>query len=243
MTPHSEIVGKLMVIAPSADAPPAERVRKCFPEIKLRGAIETAGPINLANVRRAVTAIDMRRGFQISIQSGGGNINEALRIYGYLRSLPVPISARVDLFCISSAVLILLGADHRTMSIDDDILIHASRRGRHTLREEFYTAADLREIADRLAASDDECCALLNDRTGYPREWFADNFSNEESMSATEVLDCGLIHEIEGMSPRCAVAWAEQARALKRRGVYVADHYLTPNYRQACAAADRLRGD
>jgi hypothetical protein len=140
--------------------------------LELRGAIGRDMPISERSVRSFLslnTYLNAER-LHLAINSTGGKVDEANKIYAILRSLPLPISAEVETVCQSAAVILLLAADFRRARRAASVLIHRTRAiPREFLGEEFMTAPQHSAIG----------CGLLHEIDGWHRF----------SMSALSYLD------------------------------------------------------
>ena len=203
--------------------------------LRLVGGIGPDKPINSDDVRRQLALLPADTPLHINITSGGGSISEALRIYGVLRALPVPVSAQAISCCGSAAVLIFLAAAYRMMTADTGILIHAARQDFE--EHEGQTARDFRRRARNLEQVDWQMLDLLCGRTGYSRSFFEEQLEHERPLSPSEALESGLVHEVSGLTPACSVEWADQARRMAAAGLLVSPYFLTSNYRDACRTA------
>jgi ATP-dependent protease ClpP protease subunit len=207
------------------------------------GAIGHNEPISLAAVRWQLDRVDLRAGLRFDINSSGGMIDEALKIYTHLRALPVPVSGRAVGCCESAAVLVLLAAGHRVAKEDARILVHACRITREDLPPSTsFTARDLGRRADDLQRRDSEIADLMAARTGHYRHFFEDQMQHEESLSHYQWLESGLVHEIEGLTPRCGMEWAAEIRALSAARWTVPKYFLTDNYFEACRTVSAMLG-
>ena len=203
--------------------------------LDLVGEIGPDRPISHKAIQRRLQTTPQFSRIAISINSGGGSVDEALKIYEFLRALPLPISARAESECCSAAMTVFLAAAHRIAVPKTSFLLHGTRRG-FSDSERKYTAQDLRREADDLSAIDDRLIDLLAARTGSKREWFADQFLNEDDLSEIDLLNSGLVHEIEGRRSPCGPSWPEQAKVIMDAGLPILARMRSANYFAACLA-------
>ena len=234
--PTNESVARLALVpSPIALDEATEALAVPAATLWLAGGIGPDKPINVNDVLRQLALLPADTPLHINITSGGGSISEALRIYGLLRALPVPLSAQAISCCGSAAVLIFLGATYRMMNADTGILIHAARQD--LAEHEGQTARDFRRRARHLEQVDEQMLDLLCGRTGYSRSFFEEQLQHERPLSPSEALESGIVHEVSGLTPECSVEWADQARRMAAAGLLVSPYFLTSNYRDACRAA------
>lgn len=206
--------------------------------LKLSGSIGQGEAISVQGVRQFIDTIGKAERVHLIINSDGGKIAEADKIYGILRSLPLPISAEVKMKAWSAAVTILLAADFRWARTDASILIHRARTdpANWSPKGKLVTASDLMEQARKLNNSDRAETDLLAFRTGYKRDWFDREQSTEEFLSDNDALCCGLLHAIEGKVPFSLenLATLDRFAPAERKP----SELLTHNYRAAAAVAE-----
>jgi ATP-dependent protease ClpP protease subunit len=209
-------------------------------EIALVGKIGIDQPVNVAAVRRALTGRPFDR-IHLSIDCTGGSSDEAFAIYDAIRAQPAPVSATVTKHCLSGGLIIFLAASLRSAKADATFLVHPTSIERDNLPMSL-TSRTLRERADLLARIDGRIADLLAFRTGYDRDWFAEQGQDEEDFTATDVIHTGVVHFFDGLTQPCDPAWIDTARALKEfRNIYLAPHLLTENYFSACRCAGFFR--
>ena len=224
------------IATPAAASAYAEVVRAAGGVVlNLFGAIGPDKSLSLANVKSQLTGYRPRY-IHLNINSTGGNIAEANRIYNFLRNQPAQMSAEIGRHCESAAVTLLLAAAYRMAAVDSNILIHATRIPVDSIKCVELTARDLRERAEMLERDDNEAIDTMCERTGYCRAWFEKQFQDENSLEIWEALESGLVHEIGGLSMQCDPRWIEQVR-LTPRNVFWPRRYLTTNYLAACRTA------
>ncbi|WP_441255749.1 ATP-dependent Clp protease proteolytic subunit [Tardiphaga sp. 285_C5_N1_2] len=170
--------------------------------LRLRGAIGKTDAISVKQVLPIIDQARSARRLHLVIDSEGGKVDEAEAIYALLRSIPVPISAEVNMKCWSAAIMLLLAADFRWARHNASLLIHRTRAiPRDVLGDNYVTAPQLIDQAQKLYASDEREVEFLAIRTGYSRAWFAREQSNEDLLRDDAALRCGLLHAIEGRDP------------------------------------------
>ncbi|MHC2619437.1 ATP-dependent protease ClpP protease subunit [Bradyrhizobium huanghuaihaiense] len=207
-------------------------------QLDLIGQVGPDKPISLAGVRRRIETAEFLH-LHIRLRSPGGNSDEGLRLYEYLRALPHPISVIAVGECLSAAVDVLAAGSYRLATADAVLLLHQTARSRESLPDERLTAGSLTRVALDLAKTDERVIDLLHARTGFEREFFATEILTEDSFPISQALTCGLIHEIEGLSERVDPNWPEFVKSLPPN-VHVAPRLRTANFAAACATAASL---
>jgi ATP-dependent protease ClpP protease subunit len=206
--------------------------------ISIVGEIGPDKPASLATVKDHLACASAQRAERIHlhVDSGGGNIHEALAIFSALRAYPGTITASAHGECSSAATIIFLAGDFRAMAADTRMLIHGARVGRGDLAESYFTACTFRDHAQRLETLDGHMLDILSMRSGYHREAFATELLTETQLSAEVALSMGLVHEIESREPHCNPDWPNLVRNAAERPSVPAQ-YLTASYLHACRAA------
>jgi ATP-dependent protease ClpP protease subunit len=231
----------------TARAPPERELRLVGPAVRpqfegycisILGEIGPDKRASLATVKKHLACASAQRAERIHlhVNSGGGNIHEALAIFSAVRSFPGGVTAFADRDCSSAALLIFLAADHRVATADTKILIHGARVGRGDLAESYFTACTFSDHAQRLETLDAHMLDILTMRSGYHREAFAAELLTETQLSAEVALGWGLVHEVEGREPRCDPGWPDVVAEAGGQ-LPVPPQYLTSNYLAACRAA------
>lgn len=182
-----------------------------------------AAPVLAALKRRP------RASVQLTINSTGGSVSEARRIYEGLRAHQGQISAQVGAECCSAAVLILLGADNRSANEKSRFLLHsvawpAPISGR-------WTAAEHRRRARDLATLDEDLATVISSRTGQPHAWAKLAMAAETWLDAREAQRRNLVQSIR---PHVKVErlGAVQALALRIASGQTVDTMLPPPARR-----------
>ncbi|MGX1107841.1 MULTISPECIES: ATP-dependent Clp protease proteolytic subunit [Bradyrhizobium] len=207
-------------------------------QLDLIGQVGPDKPISLAGIQRRL-ATDFCH-LHIRIMSTGGNSDEGLRIYEYLRALPQPISVIARGQCYSAALDVLAAGSYRLATSDCVLLLHPTSRSRDSLPER-VTSDSLNRAAMDLAKTDGRIVDLLHARTGFDRDFFATEILTEDPLSVAQALVCGLVHEVEGLSEQVDPNWPEIIKSLPT-GLHIAPRLRTANYLAACATAASLYG-
>ena len=207
--------------------------------INLRGEIGRDSPISLAAVKNLVLRHPEETPKMLVLNSGGGSISEAFRVYEWLHALPVPLAIVADTRCCSASVIILMAADLRIANPGTQILLH----GTHIDTESFpsrLNAKDLQRYIDDLKGDDDRVCDLLSARTGSDRDRFEAEMADEFYMSEAVAVELGVIHEWRGLDRPVDPTWPEAARQIRAAGMILPPRLLSPSYMSACRMAEHF---
>jgi len=207
--------------------------------LDLRGAIGEGEAICLRSVTERLSGRSFEH-LHIRITSTGGDVREGFRLYSYLRSFPVPVSAEAVTQCLSMAMVLLMAGDFRFALADTEFLNHPTNSARETLPQ-FITASILRDRAAKFDETDEQIANLFAARTGHHVEWFRDDAKTEESLGHADAILSGLLHEVVGLPQRINPAWAGVVKALPQ-GTYLPQYLRSANYLAACRAAASLYG-
>jgi ATP-dependent protease ClpP protease subunit len=152
----------------------------------------------LASVRHARTLI-------LGIESPGGLMRDAKKIYALIRSHPAPYKSAVVRIAASAAWHLVLACDRRFAEADATLLIHRAAIDR-TGSGRRWTAAKHQATAEHLESRDDEIAKFYAWRTGrkVSAEWFRREMRSENQMPLATALECGLIHKVLAPPPRPA---------------------------------------
>lgn len=230
------VSGPIGTLATDAGAPQ----RKFAPDvlhISLLGEVGPEKPISLAAIQRRLAVATFRH-LHVTVTSPGGDSDEGLRIYEFLRALPQPVSVIAVGHCYSAALDILAAGSYRIATADCVLLLHQTSRARDSLPARI-TAEILNRAATDLARTDARVVDLLHARTGFSRDFFAAEIMTEEPLSVSGALDCGLLHEVEGMTQRVDPNWPDVVGTFPPQ-VYIAPRLRTSNYAAACRTAASL---
>jgi ATP-dependent protease ClpP protease subunit len=138
------------------------------------------------------------------IDSPGGSVDEARKIYKLLREYSPWVNAMVTGRCASAAVTVLLAADWREAKPRAQILIHEAEIDITALPAETtgkrWIAARHRAIAELLDKTTREKLELYSKRTSTPIDVLKRELANpdDRSMSLNRALALGFIHAREG---------------------------------------------
>ncbi|MGL3208310.1 ATP-dependent Clp protease proteolytic subunit [Bradyrhizobium sp. BR 1433] len=135
----------------------------------------------------------------LKIDDAGGVADDALQIALAVLAHPWRVEAQIIGRCSSSAVLLALSADVRTIAPEGRVLVHAAVRcyGEQQFKAmQFLSAEERHAINESLCDTDDVTTSLLKSRLDVTeqtaRAWIAEN----RIWNATEALTNGFVHSI-----------------------------------------------
>jgi ATP-dependent protease ClpP protease subunit len=217
-------------------------------ELKLKGSIGPGKSISASLIRGQLeAAAGSYNAIHVTIvDSDGGDSSEAFEIMSLLRDQPLPVAATAKRHCYSGALLIFMAAGLRKATAHAEFLIHPTSRSREALPER-VTAEVLLKQADHIGKIDERVVDLFADRTGYDREFFEREKATEEILDTAMAIESGILHELEGSTPRCDPAWPENIKRIeKEAGCIFPPWAKTPAYFEACRVAayfDRIQNE
>ncbi|MFD1984205.1 ATP-dependent Clp protease proteolytic subunit [Mesorhizobium newzealandense] len=205
--------------------------------------IHIDGEVNASmveRVRRDLARDPAANSLSLLINSHGGSIDDARKIYHAIRQHRAETKrARVLAQCDSAAVIVLMAADFRRAQSNSQIILHPTSinptaSGRWTARR--YT-----EAAARCQRLDDEILDLMTERTGASRAALAREDATESPTPIPLAISLGIIHAAPGYPSRCSSTWPEAARAVIRSGAVIGlpTVLFSPAFFAACKASTR----
>ncbi|MCW5787099.1 MAG: ATP-dependent Clp protease proteolytic subunit [Nitrospira sp.] len=126
------------------------------------------------------------------VHSGGGLIGDGIGIYNYLRKLPLDVVAYNGGTVASIAVLIFLAAKTRKASKTATFMIHRS----HWVANIPSTTDTLEAMSSMLKIDDGRVEEILKENINLPDEKWRLHQKADLTITASEALKYGLIHEI-----------------------------------------------
>lgn len=143
---------------------------------------------DLAELKRA----QVQR-LMVRINSGGGEVQEAMAMYDALRALQgVEVVAEIRGYCCSAATLVALACDVVTMTPSSTFMVHEPKGGCYgTLADWEAGLVHFRQLRDRILQ-------IYAERTGKPVEDVEQQVSATSWLTAQQALDGGWIDAIAG---------------------------------------------
>jgi ATP-dependent Clp endopeptidase proteolytic subunit ClpP len=127
---------------------------------------------------------------EISINSPGGDVFQAVAILNMLRNSGKAITTKVLGIAASAASYIMLAGDKRIMPDNTMQMLHNASSGA------YGNAAELGELVDVLKKVDQNLHATFVSRTGQTAEQIAELLSKDTYLTAAECLERGLCDEV-----------------------------------------------
>lgn len=170
--------------APSVKAAEPEIESTPSAEISIRGYIGEWG-INDSALIEEVEKLGAVQKITVLINSRGGEVDQALSIFNFLRNHPAHITIRVTGVAMSSASVILMAGDRIEMPANTLLMIH---------NPEIWSGGDeeaLRDAAAQAAAWKQSLLETYMARTGKPEQELRDMMAAETFMTAQEAVANG----------------------------------------------------
>lgn len=211
-----------------------------FVSLRIRGEIGKTSGTRAADVRKQLAAAPHANTILAHFDSIGGNVAEAFDMAAaILEHSAAKKKAVITGQCLSAAVVPLLAFDLRTANQKSEIMIHRNEVVPKPRGDRRWTAAALSDAAQTADLADNETLDFLASRTGYDREFFAQEMKTEKSMRLIDALKCGLVHEIAGVTQPCSAEWPDLAKAMFDAGAVMGlpSHKMTEKFMTACRSA------
>ena len=170
--------------APSVEAAEPKIESTPSAEISIRGYIGEWG-INDSAFIEEVEKLGAVQKITVLINSRGGEVDQALSIFNFLRNHPAHITIRVTGVAMSSASVILMAGDRIEMPANTLLMIH---------NPEIWSSGDeeaLRDAAAQAAAWKQSLLETYMARTGKPEQELRDMMAAETFMTAQEAVANG----------------------------------------------------
>jgi ATP-dependent Clp protease protease subunit len=141
--------------------------------------------------------IDRVTKIHLLIHSPGGNVNDGVALYNYLRHYPVDIATYNCGYVASAAAIAYLGAKKRVVSENGAFMVHKT-----TSPPGFAGPIDrLKSVADSVAIDDSRVEAILRANIALTDEQWAIHRMADLTLSAEQGIQCGFAHEIGYFMP------------------------------------------
>jgi ATP-dependent Clp endopeptidase proteolytic subunit ClpP len=139
----------------------------------------------------------------LSINSRGGEVEEALDIYDALKQHPAKITVRVTGLAASAASIIAMAGDQIIMPANTLMMVH------NPWTIVAGDAADLRQAADNLDKATNSLIETYKARTGLDVESIKSLLNAETYMTAKEAVDLGFADVVEPLKTKALAALAD----------------------------------
>jgi ATP-dependent Clp endopeptidase proteolytic subunit ClpP len=161
--------------------------------VLIQGVIDPDFGVNLEQVRNSTQGASS---VTLLINSPGGDFDEGFAIYDYLKSLSVPITAKVIGRCYSIATVILLSADkaNRISTANASVMIHNPWG-----QPPPGNARQLQAYTDYIKKAENQLRRFYAENLGVDERELADLMDKETFLSPEEAANLGLIGRVDGV--------------------------------------------
>ncbi|WP_078410278.1 head maturation protease, ClpP-related [Priestia abyssalis] len=163
-------------------------------EMVISGAIGKSGWFYTAtsaedvrNALKDVTASTVR----IKLNSGGGDADQGVEIYNYLKDLDKHVVVEVTSLAASAASIIAMGADEIIMRTGSRMMIHEAATFA------WGTKQDIKKTLNALESYDESIVSIYQQKTGKSRNEIAKLIENETWMTAEQAVKEGFADKVE----------------------------------------------
>ncbi|KEF40122.1 protease subunit of ATP-dependent protease [Schinkia azotoformans MEV2011] len=146
--------------------------------------------ISAESIRKAlndVTASTIR----IKLNSGGGEVDQGVEIYNYLKDLDKRVVVEVTSLAASAASIAAMGADEIIMRTGSRMMIHEAS----TLA--YGNKQDIQKTLNALEAYDESIISIYQQRTGKSREEITNLLEAETWFTAEQAVKEGFADKVE----------------------------------------------
>ncbi|MET1177559.1 head maturation protease, ClpP-related [Peribacillus simplex] len=163
-------------------------------EMIISGAIGKSGWFYTAtsaeDVRNALDEITAPT-VRIKLNSGGGDADQGVEIYNYLKDLDKHIVVEVTSLAASAASIIAMGADEVIMRTGSRMMIHEAATFA------YGTKQDIKKTLNALETYDESIISIYQQKTGNSREEIAKLIEAETWMTAEQAVKDGFADKVE----------------------------------------------
>lgn len=161
-------------------------------EVDVKGEIGAYGVTAEGFISEVKEAIEYNEGAQISVNmaSLGGDVDEALQIYDYLKAFNGEVRVNIIGFTASAGTIISMAGDYVTISANSQFLIHNS------WTVAMGNADDMRKQAEALDRVDNTQVRIYKAKTGLEDEEIRALMSEEKWLDAEEAKNKGFVDEV-----------------------------------------------
>lgn len=142
---------------------------------------------DVRNALAEITASTVR----IKLNSGGGDADQGVEIYNYLKDLDKHIVVEVTSLAASAASIIAMGADEVIMRTGSRMMIHEAA----TLA--YGTKQDIKKTLNALETYDESIISIYQQKTEKSREEIAKLIEAETWMTAEQAVKDGFADKVE----------------------------------------------
>lgn len=151
-------------------------------------------PFSLENIQEAIESNPDETDFKLSIHCDGGDVDEGLAIYDYLRTSGKNLHTHIDGNCHSMAIVLLLAApkNNRAANKNATALMHRVYANLYGV----YGKEDIEGVNDVIQKSENKIAEVYEDRTELSKDEALELMGEEKMRTAEELLEWGFISKI-----------------------------------------------
>lgn len=142
---------------------------------------------SIRNALKEVKASNIR----IKLNSGGGDADQGIEIYNFLKDLDKHVVIEVTSLAASAASIIAMGADEIIMRTGSRMMIHEAST------YAYGTKQDIQKTLNALESYDDSIISIYQQRTGKTREEIKKLLEAETWMTADQAVEKGFADKVE----------------------------------------------
>jgi ATP-dependent Clp protease, protease subunit len=159
-----------------------------------------AGNIEQLAVHRLfhITTTAAQNGMDVHLlmQSTGGNVQDGVCIYNFLKTFPTEVTVYNVGTVASAAVIAFLGARKRKASAHASFMIH-----RTYASPQFLTSDRMQSQLASIVIDDERTEAILRENTQFPEDRWQTHKAADVWLTAQEAVQFGFAHEIGDFAP------------------------------------------
>lgn len=163
-------------------------------EMVISGAIGKSGWFYTAtsaeDVRNALKGVEAST-VRIKLNSGGGDADQGIEIYNFLKDLDKYVIVEVTSLAASAASIVAMGADEVIMRTGSRMMIHEAATFA------WGTKQDIRKTLNALETYDESIISIYQQKTGKSREEIAKLIEAETWMTAEQAVEKGFADKVE----------------------------------------------
>jgi ATP-dependent protease ClpP protease subunit len=145
----------------------------------------------IRNALKDVSASTIR----IKLNSGGGDADQGIEIYNYLKDLDKKVIVEITSLAASAASIIAMGADEIIMKTGSRMMIHEASTMAYGNKQ------DIQKTLNALEAYDESIISIYQERTGKSREEISNLLEAETWFTAEQAVEKGFADKVEFEQP------------------------------------------
>jgi len=145
------------------------------------------GAEDVRNALKDIKASTVR----IKLNSGGGDADQGVEIYNYLKDLNKHVIVEVTSLAGSAASIIAMGADELIMRTGSRMMIHEAATFA------YGTKQDIKKTLNALESYDESIISIYQQKTGKSRDEIAALIEKEHWMTAEQAVEEGFADKVE----------------------------------------------